>query len=164
MSALNKENPTEEELKNAWYLQSSNYRLPEGDNAGAGMKIDLGLGHIDAYNFKLTSNNVLIDSNPKSAKDPYFEIKAKNELSKKLETMFKVSSEGARLATWTVDENSIRTGTLGAEKSMWLCSTGTKSKAALGFVGNKWITKDGKEVEVETADWYLTIGEDFGVS
>jgi hypothetical protein len=38
------------------------------------MKIDLGLGLIDAYNFKLTSKNVLIDST-KDAK-VYFEIKA----------------------------------------------------------------------------------------
>jgi hypothetical protein len=68
------------QLNDIWYLQSGNYLKAKYDaegkvtTEGTGMKIDLGLGLIDAYNFKLTSKNVLIDST-KDAK-VYFEIKA----------------------------------------------------------------------------------------
>jgi hypothetical protein len=37
------------------------------------MKIDLNEGSIDAYNFKLTSNNILLDSS--ATANPYFMIK-----------------------------------------------------------------------------------------
>lgn len=50
---------------NTYYLQSSNY-----DNDSDGMLIDLQEGHIDAYNFKLTSGFLTINSNGY----PYFRI------------------------------------------------------------------------------------------
>ena len=58
------------------WIQSGNYS-PNVD----GMCIDLDDGHIDAYNFKLTSKNVLINSNPDDDdKLPYFQIQVpKNE-------------------------------------------------------------------------------------
>lgn len=51
------------------YLQSNNY-VSADDNTednpvpAQGMKIDLNDGHIDAYNFKLTSENIDLNSNP----------------------------------------------------------------------------------------------------
>jgi hypothetical protein len=76
--------PSEEDkIKNIWYLQSGNYTIAEFDennklkeNTGTGMKIDLGTGQIDAYNFKLTSKNVFIDST-KDAK-AVFSVKDNN--------------------------------------------------------------------------------------
>jgi hypothetical protein len=36
------------------------------------MAIDLTNGHIDAYNFKLTSKNIYLNSNPENNTDYYF--------------------------------------------------------------------------------------------
>jgi hypothetical protein len=52
------------------YLQSANY-----DSKNEGMKIDLARGSIDAYNFKLSSQYVTIDSTGKTTN--YFVIKDK---------------------------------------------------------------------------------------
>lgn len=155
------EYPTDKnKIANQWYFQSGNYKEAVVDEEGAGMKIDLGLGLIDAYNFKLTSKNVLIDST-KDAK-VYFEIKAQNTVANALQTIFQVNDKGATLAGWTVDKNSIRIGTLGVgpkdmtdtstEHSMWLCSTGTGSSTSSDFVGGAG------------SGWCLTIGRNFGIN
>lgn len=46
------------------YIQSGNYIPTSDESAGQGMRIDLQQGSIDAYNFKLTSNNMRLNSNP----------------------------------------------------------------------------------------------------
>ena len=51
-------------------IQSGKY-IPDA----SGMKINLSTGLIDAYNFKLTSNNILLDANAKDD-NPYFKITA----------------------------------------------------------------------------------------
>lgn len=58
-------------------IQSGNYAI----NDETGMKIDLEEGHIDAYNFKLTSRKITIDSSD-SKKDNfnYFTIKGDGEI------------------------------------------------------------------------------------
>ena len=58
--------------KDSYYLQSNNYA------SNAGMKINLLTGHIDAYNFKLTSSRFVLDSHP-TGTNPYFRIKDANE-------------------------------------------------------------------------------------
>ena len=153
------------DLSNIWYFQSSNY-ISQADSteevAAAGMKIDLGTGLIDAYNFKLISSNILINSNPKE-EDPYFEIKAKNpdQDNDVLYSIVKVNNKQATLAGWIVDENSIRSGALGKDNSLWICRGGTKASAATGFIGNEF---DDLGVEERTKEWCLTIGSDFGIN
>jgi hypothetical protein len=49
------------------FIQSNNYiSTTEATDAipASGMKIDLNAGHIDAYNFKLTSAGIQMNSNP----------------------------------------------------------------------------------------------------
>jgi hypothetical protein len=120
------------------------------------MKIDLGTGLIDAYNFKLTSSHIIIDSNPKGDTDPYIQVKAKNDLSSKdtLYSILSVTKQGAQIAGWSIDNNSIRTGTLGTAGSYWMCRDGTSDKnpTPADFVGG---AKSG---------WCLTIGRNFGVN
>lgn len=53
---------------NKGIIQSGNYIASNGK---MGMQIDLTNGHIDAYNFKLTSNRVIINSE----KEPYFKLR-----------------------------------------------------------------------------------------
>ena len=57
-------------------IQSGNYVKANAalSQPGAGMLIDLSTGAIDAYNFKLTSNRVIIDAN----NDPYLKIRTWN--------------------------------------------------------------------------------------
>ena len=57
--------------KDSYYLQSNNYA------SNAGMKINLLTGHIDAYNFKLTSSRFVLDSHP-TGTNPYFEVKGQS--------------------------------------------------------------------------------------
>ena len=52
------------------YLQSVNY----DSNEQTGMTIDLEKGYIDAYNFKLTSSGILLDSNPQDTNGCYFKV------------------------------------------------------------------------------------------
>ena len=61
------------------------------------------------------------------------------------------SSHTVSLAGWTVDNNSIRVGTLGGASSMWLCSTGTSTAATIGG-------------STSTTGWALAIGPAFGVT
>ena len=69
-----------------YYLQTDNYieagfdssdRITSDDNnplkVGAGLKLDLSSGILDAYNFKLNSKNVMINSQDKY--NPYFVVK-----------------------------------------------------------------------------------------
>lgn len=77
-----------------YYLQSANYKNTEDQKAGT--KFDLVEGHLDAYNFKLTSKNVIIDS---SATAPaFFEIK--NDAS---QSLFKASNSQYYLQTANFD-------------------------------------------------------------
>ena len=157
-------------LENRWYLQSSNYLLPEIDiikndgiseehmrKPGAGMKIDLGAG-------RLMSNTLLINGSPKED-EPFFEIKAKNPdntkdtTKDKLYSIFTVTSKQATLSGWTIDNNSIRIGTLGDDKSMWLCCDGSRASAIEGFVGNKFSNGD----EYKERGWCIAVGKNFGV-
>lgn len=62
--------PNEDE---AYYLQSSNF-----DNT-QGTRFDLVTGALNAYNFKLTSNKILIDSSPDNTSS-YFQIKNGNNI------------------------------------------------------------------------------------
>lgn len=73
-------------IKHSYYLQSQNYKngtyswedtVAHG-KTGAGTFFDLVEGTIDAYNFKLQSKNVLIDSSEKA--DPYFVVKSDADL------------------------------------------------------------------------------------
>ena len=45
-------------------IQSGNYMPGTSEEAGSGMRIDLTEGHIDAYDFKLTSKSITLDSSP----------------------------------------------------------------------------------------------------
>lgn len=73
-------------IKHSYYLQSQNYK--EGTYSwengaahskdGAGTLFNLVEGYIDAYNFKLQSKNVLIDSSETA--DPYFVVKSDADL------------------------------------------------------------------------------------
>jgi hypothetical protein len=60
-----------------YYLQSGNY-ISSADateeKPAAGTKFDLNTGHIDAYNFKLTSNGIRLDANPTNDTDKYLDI------------------------------------------------------------------------------------------
>jgi hypothetical protein len=57
---------------NKGIIQSGNYIASNGKT---GMQIDLTNGHIDAYNFKLTSKRVLVNSE----KEPYFKIQTNDD-------------------------------------------------------------------------------------
>ncbi|MBO5969039.1 MAG: hypothetical protein J6S14_11145 [Clostridia bacterium] len=68
--------------------------------------------------------------------------------------IFSAGEKTVRLGGWTVDNNSIRAGTLGLANSMWLCRDGTSTSATIGTSGdiNGWsiavadkfgVTKDG---------------------
>lgn len=56
---------------------------------------------------------------------------------------------GGNIAGWTIDDNSMMNGSLGAENSMWLCNTGTKTSASIGTGSG-----DG---------WCIAVGNQFGV-
>jgi hypothetical protein len=73
---------------NKYYLKSANYeastfRTTRNDldawegapfhSDGAGMKINLNNGHIDAYDFKLTSKNIFLDSGNEA--DPFMIVR-----------------------------------------------------------------------------------------
>jgi hypothetical protein len=96
-------------------------------------------------------------------------------------------ADGAKIAGWSVDDNSIRTGTLGGDGSMWLCRNGTTTKANIGTgSGNGWsigvggsfgVKKDGamyaKNANISgtvTADsgtiggWQIAEDELYGIS
>lgn len=55
---------------NGGVIKSANYAMDDQ----TGMSISLKEGHIDAFNFRLTSSNILIDSNPINNDYPYFNI------------------------------------------------------------------------------------------
>lgn len=138
------------------YIVSNNYLSSNGTQ---GMKITLKDGHIDAYNFKMTSKNILIDSNP-GDNGYYFQIKGPTSSDDStLTNIFSVSKKvndkhGAgivNLAGWTVDNNSIRFKGLGQVSSMWLCSSGTSSSADIANSG-------------KINGWNITCGPNFGVN
>lgn len=56
--------------KNSYYLQSFNYATSEDNTEG--MKIDLLNGHIDAYDFKLTSKGIQLNSDPNNTNTSYY--------------------------------------------------------------------------------------------
>ena len=63
----------------------------------------------------------------------------------------KIITEDAEIAGWTVDDNSIRIGSLGSANSMWLCRNGTSTKATIG-------TSD------EINKWCIAVADKFGVT
>lgn len=73
---------------------------------------------------------------------------------------------GGEIAGWTIDDNSMRIGSLGEENSMWLCNTGTKTKADIGngsgngwclAIGNKFGVKKGGQLFGKDVDLTGTI-------
>lgn len=76
---------------------------------------------------------------------------------------FKILADGSmetikgKIAGWTLDDNSIRHGNLGANGSMWLCRTGTTVSPA---------TYDNSGIGDTAANqtgWCITVGNKFGV-
>ena len=63
---------------------------------------------------------------------------------------FSASSSGVSIAGWTVDNNSIRTGTLGSSGSMWLVRNGSNLSATIG-------NRSG-------SGWCIGINSNFGVT
>ena len=61
------------------------------------------------------------------------------------------ANSGGQIAGWTIDDNSIRTGTLGSSGSMWLCRNGTSTSANIGGSGSR-------------SGWCIGIGSNFGVT
>ena len=55
-------------------IRSGNYIKKTSNTEGAGMLIDLEEGHIDAYNFLLTSKSILLNANPENNMDYYFKV------------------------------------------------------------------------------------------
>lgn len=171
------------------YIVSNNYLSSNGTQ---GMKITLKEGHIDAYNFKLKSSKILIDSN--ATNGDYFSI-TDNGYGK----IFSVSSgnkAGIQMAGWKIDNNSIRYGELGRITKvegangeiidihgMWLCSSGTNtstsytpdstSKTYTDLNGNTYkgppsaLKKDDRVIGIappNTNGWVITAGQNFGVT
>ena len=60
-----------------FYLKSATYRETTTDQVGAGMKLDLTNGKIDAYNFALTSDKVILTTTG-SVLQPYLLVKGNN--------------------------------------------------------------------------------------
>lgn len=60
-----------------FYLKSATYREITTDQVGAGMKLDLTNGKIDAYNFALTSDKVILTTTG-STLQPYLLVKGNN--------------------------------------------------------------------------------------
>lgn len=60
-----------------FYLKSATYRETTADQVGAGMKLDLTNGKIDAYNFALTSDKVILTTTG-STLQPYLLVKGNN--------------------------------------------------------------------------------------
>lgn len=60
-----------------FYLKSATYRETTTDQVGAGMKLDLTNGKIDAYNFALTSDKVILTTTG-STLQPYLLVKGNN--------------------------------------------------------------------------------------
>ena len=86
---------------NKGIIQSGNYIASKGK---MGTQIDLTNGHIDAYNFKLTSNRVIINSN--SDDNAYLQIFADNEKTK---TLMEVGNNSYYLQSSNYNEKSITT-------------------------------------------------------
>ena len=86
---------------NKGIIQSGNYIASNGQ---MGMQINLTDGHIDAYNFKLTSNRVIINSN--SDDNAYLQIFADNEKTK---TLMEVGNNSYYLQSSNYNEKSITT-------------------------------------------------------
>lgn len=176
-------------------IMSNNYLLQLNDGVKSptvGMKIDLKEGHIDAYNFKLKSSKILIDSN--ATNGDYFSI-TDNGYGK----IFSVSSgnkAGIQMAGWKIDNNSIRYGELGRITKvedengeiidihgMWLCSSGTNtstsytpdstSKTYTDLNGNTYKGPPSALKETDrvigiappnTNGWVIAAGQNFGVT
>lgn len=169
------------------YIESFDY-----DKLGAvpktGMHINLKEGLIDAYNFKLTSSNISMNSNPDEENPYYFRIQGPSPNSQELIDIFSVKSNQGQnaiveMAGWTVDSNSINFGVLGSPHSMWLSSNGTTPTISY--------TSDGKNIYVnpitnesyagppdplpdgdtaigiappDTGEWRIAVGQKFGVT
>lgn len=126
-------------------IMSNNYllELNKGvESPTVGMKIDLANGHIDAYNFKLKSGKILIDSNPATNGD-YFSITDGANGYGKIFSVSTGNKAGIYMAGWKIDNNSIRYGELGRITKvegangeiidihgMWLCSSGTNTSTS----------------------------------
>lgn len=172
---------------NNGYIASQNWFAAGGkiENGGlsgsaeAGMAIDLQQGHIDAYNFKLKSYGIQMNSNPtngnkyiyigdpnkhlfyglNSAGQGEFAIKANNfslDTAGNVEMNGTIYARAGRIGCdankaggWSINNNSITTGTLGNDGSFHMYSTGTVSAKIAG--------KDA-------TDWRLAIGSKFGVT
>ena len=151
-----------------------------GGSAEAGMAIDLQQGHIDAYNFKLKSYGIQMNSNPtngnkyiyigdsdkhlfyglNSSGQGEFSIKANNfsvDTAGNVEMNGTIYARAGRIGCdanknggWTINNNSITTGTLGSNGSFHMYSSGSQTTTAIA----------GHE---DTA-WRLGIGSNFGVT
>lgn len=88
------------------WIQSGNYSKDTD-----GMRINLSNGHIDAYNFKLTSKNVLISSNPDDDKLPYFQIQVpKNKEKTEYGNLMFVSDDEWYLQSYKYVEDAFSVG------------------------------------------------------
>ena len=82
-----------------WFTENANGSISVNANETEGMLIDLTNGFIDAYNFKLTSSNIFINSNPEE-KNPYFQINGSNK------PLIYMSNEQYYLQTNNYEENA----------------------------------------------------------
>lgn len=94
-------------LDEQWYLKSGNFLHWQDKQVGAGMKIDLGCGSIESYNFNLMSSNIVINAKGEGLNNSYFTVLAeskKDSTDKGLFEAFSVKKDGrvTFAETWTV--------------------------------------------------------------
>lgn len=129
------------------YIQSSNY-LSQVDATAqkkepAGMRINLSSGHIDAYNFKLTSKHVYIDSDSDSnnSKPVYFQIKVpKDNGTQEYGNLMCVSSDEWYLQSYKYVEDEF------SVKVAWPTLNGYYDKDG-NFHDDKYYDENGNFVE-----------------
>lgn len=147
-----------------YFLQTANFVQETRDTAGVGTRIDLETGQIDAYNFKLKSNRVLIDSSPKTS--TYFKILSyddtaasdnkeliyigKNNYYFQTADYDKTTGEGAKF--------DLRSGEIESYKGFTL-----KAGTGTNFLGLSSTAFRGTVIG-ENDYWRILAGKNFGVS
>jgi hypothetical protein len=156
-----------------YYLQSNNYEKEDEDSGtlGDGMKIDLVDGHIDAYNFKLTSNRLFISSEG-TVTSPYIRIKDNIDIADEYDdenNLLLITDDKFEIQSGDYFIKNFDDGT-SIKKGMRFIIRGDDSKSKIeaysGFSMNLYDGEDDTHFIVMNTDatsWPFKIGDNFKV-
>ena len=117
------------------------------DSAATAYPLSIGTS-VDGANFRVKWDGTLMATNGKFTGDitggtiaigHKFSVDNEGNVIAKKITVNSGTDDPSSIAGWIVDNNSIRTGTLGSAGSMWLCRNGTTASATIGsYTGSGW--------------------------